>query len=56
MSWSALQSGRQTAAIEYKQTLRDLGNLTARIEYSYRSDFYYTSKTAGALRRTASAY
>lgn len=32
------------AAVEYEQPLRDLGGLTARIEYSYRSDFYFTAE------------
>ena len=32
-----------TTSVEYEQSLRDLGGLTARIEYSYQSDFYYTA-------------
>ena len=47
--WSA------TAAIEYEHSLRDLGGLTARIEYSYRSDFFYTPKISRRSGRTASA-
>ena len=47
--WSA------TAAIEYEQTLRDLRGLTARIEYNYRSGFFYTpDNIRDVLRRTAS--
>ncbi len=30
-------------AVDYEQPLRDLGNLSARLEYNYRSDFYYTT-------------
>ena len=29
------------AAIEYERPMRDLGAVTARIEYSYQDDFYY---------------
>lgn len=32
------------AAVEYEQPLRDVGGLSARVEYSYRSDFYYTAE------------
>lgn len=35
--WSA------SAAVEFGHSLRDHGNLTARVEYSYHSDFYYTA-------------
>ena len=31
-----------TTAIHYDQPLQDLGNLSARLEYNYRSDFFYT--------------
>ena len=33
-----------TAAIEYKLVLQDLGALDWRIEYNYRSDFFYTKE------------
>lgn len=36
--WSAI------AAIGYEQPLRDHGNLSARLEYSFRSDFFYTAE------------
>lgn len=32
-----------TAAINYDHPLRDLGNLSARLEYNYRSDYFYTT-------------
>ena len=49
--WSA------NAAIEYEQSPADLGGLTARIEYSYRSDFYWTPRKQPPLfRRTASGH
>lgn len=31
-----------TTAIDYSQPLRDLGSLSARLEYNYRSGFFYT--------------
>ena len=37
------------AAIDYQQPLLDLGDLTARIEYSYQSDFFYTADNIAAF-------
>ncbi|MDH4261375.1 MAG: TonB-dependent receptor, partial [Gammaproteobacteria bacterium] len=33
-----------TAAVEYEQPLRDAGRLSLRVEYNYRSRFFYTKE------------
>jgi iron complex outermembrane receptor protein len=39
------------AMVEYARPLHDLGGLTARVEYSYRSDYFYTVENNPAYRQ-----
>ena len=38
-----------SAAITYEQPLRDLGRLSARLEYAYRSSYFFTPGERSAL-------
>ena len=42
-----------SAAITYEQPLRDLGRLSARLEYAYRSSYFFTPDNDPPMRKTA---
>ena len=42
-------------AMDYRLPLRNQGTLAARLEYNYRSDFFYTTDNGRSSHRTPSA-